>query len=146
MERSLKSEENGRNIVENKFPIWKYLLTLYIKVLKLHQIYFFYNHRKEFLFWLFVSFILFPLNQHIDKTFGPCCLCEYKLENKSTGHNTLKPCVWYKPKSLIFFILHENKQGEINLSLSRHNFLSKKLKNARKILENHSLSMFLNLL
>ena len=30
--------------------------------------------------------------------------------------------VWYEPNPLIFFLLHENKQGVINLSLSRHKF------------------------
>ena len=39
--------------------------------------------------------------------------------------------------TLIFFIMHENKQGVINLSLSRHDLLSKNLKNTRKMLGNY---------
>ena len=38
--------------------------------------------------------------------------------------------MWYEPKPLILFVLHENKQGVTNLSLSKHEFYSKSFENA----------------
>ena len=40
--------------------------------------------------------------------------------------------VWYEPKPLILFVLHENKQGVTNLSLSKHEFYNKSFENARE--------------